>query len=340
MKASIRDVAKLAGVTISTVSRAFNGYTDIKPETKARIEEAAKTLNYAANISARNLSAKKPPNIGLIMSGLLEVNRRDSNAYLLIQGMFEYALKNNLEVAFYATDSNEQRAISFMEFCSGHSLSGTILSGINTDDAYLYELIDSSIPSVAIDFPIQNHTCGWISINNHAAMYDMTRAMIALGHRDFLIVAGKRTAAVNTERMHGMVDALKEEGIILKERQILYADFSEEAAYAAMKKHLETPGSLPMTCVLCFSDIMALGVMRALQEAGQKIPQDVSVTGFDDLPISEFTSPPLSSVRQDMRQIGFESASMLHQMMSQDTSGYHKILPHELVLRGSSAPIP
>ena len=339
MAANIKDVAKLAGVTISTVSRAFNGYTDIKPETKARIENAAKALNYTANISARNLSAKKPPNIGLIMSGLLEVSSRDNNAHLLVQGVFEYALKNHLEIAFYATDSVEQRACSFIEFCSAHNLSGTVLCGISTADPYLYELIDASIPSVAIDFPIQNRTSSWISINNRTAMYEMTRAMIALGHRHFLIVAGKRTAAVNAERLHGTVDALKEAGIILKEHQMLYADFSEQTAYTAMKKHMETPGSLPMTCVLCFSDIMAIGAMRALQESGLRIPQDVSVTGFDDLPIAEFISPPLSSVRQNMRQMGFEAASMLHHMMGQDTAGLHKVMPHELILRGSSASI-
>lgn len=340
MAANIKDVAKLAGVTISTVSRAFNGYTDIRPQTKARIESAAKTLNYTANISARNLSSKRPPNIGLIMSGLLEGNRRDSGAHLLIQGVFTYALQNHLEVTFYATDSEEQRIRSFMEFCSEHSLSGTILSGISTDDAYLYELIDSSIPCVAIDFPIQNRTSGWISSNNRVAMYEMTRAMIALGHCEILIMAGKRTAAVNAERLHGVVDALREAGITLKEHQVLYADFSEQTAYTAMKHRLKAPDSSPMTCVLCFSDIMAIGVMQALQEAGLRVPQDVSVTGFDDLPISEFTSPPLSSVRQDMRQMGYEGASMLHHMMSHNTDGFHKIIPHELVLRRSSAPIP
>ncbi len=339
MKANIKDVAKLAGVTISTVSRAFNGYTDIKPETKARIEQAAKALNYSVNISARNLSAKKPPNIGLIMSGLLEVNRRDSNAHLLVQGVFEYALKNHLEVAFYATDSLEQRATSFIEFCSSHSLSGTILSGISMDDAYLYELVDASIPSVAIDFPILNQTSGWVSVNNRVAMYDMTKAMIAHGHRDFLIMAGKRTTAVNTQRLHGAVDALKEAGIALKENRVVYADFSEQTAYTMMKQYLATVDPAPLTCVLCFSDIMALGAMRALQESGLLIPQDVSVTGFDDLPIAEFTSPPLSSVRQDMRQIGFEGASMLHQIMTRNTGGFHKIIPHELVLRRSSAPL-
>lgn len=105
MAASIQDVAKLAGVAIGTVSRAFNDYPDIRPETKQRIVEAARTLGYTPNISARNLSAKKPPNIGLIVSGLLEGNSKDNLVYLILQGVLSYTKTKGLELALYTTDS-------------------------------------------------------------------------------------------------------------------------------------------------------------------------------------------------------------------------------------------
>lgn len=337
MKANIRDVAKLAGVSIGTVSRAFNGYTDISPQTKKQIEKAARILNYRPNISARNLSAKKPPNIGLIVAGLLDVNPRDSNAYLLLQGVFDYAMRNHLEIALYATDSPEQRSNSFIEFCSSHNLSGTILSGISMSDPYLDELLESPIPIVSIDFPAGGESAGWVSIDNRAAMRDMAEQMITLGHRDFLVLAGKKDTAINEERLQGLEDAFAASHIPFERESALYADFSEEKAYAMMKDYLAVRSGLPVSCVLCFSDIMAMGAMRALKEAGLRIPRDVSVTGFDDLPIAVYTDPPLTSVRQDMRQLGSEAAAMLHTMMSKGKAGEHRVLPYSLTLRGSSA---
>ena len=120
MAISIQDVAKRAGVAIGTVSRAFNDYQDIRPETKERIFLAARELGYTPNVSARNLSAKKPPNIGLIVSGLLEGNQKDNLVYLLLQGVLSYATKHRLEIALYTTDSQEQRKRSYTEFCAQH----------------------------------------------------------------------------------------------------------------------------------------------------------------------------------------------------------------------------
>lgn len=126
---------------------------------------AARELGYTPNVSARNLSAKKPPNIGLIVSGLLEGNQKDNLVYLLLQGVLSYATKHRLEIALYTTDSQEQRKRSYTEFCAQHSISGTILSGITTDDAYFSELMDSGIPTVAVDVPIPNeNAAGYPSI--------------------------------------------------------------------------------------------------------------------------------------------------------------------------------
>lgn len=340
MKATINDVAKLAGVSIGTVSRAFNGYRDIRPDTKQRIEEAARALNYKPNVSARNLSAKNPPNIGLIVSGLLEANPRDSNTHLLLQGLFGYAMQNHLEIALYTTDSKEQRRNSFIEFCASHNLSGTILSGISMSDPYLDELARATIPLVSIDFPVDNPRAGWVSIDNRAAMRALALEMLALNHRDFLVIAGKENTAINLERLLGVRDAFSEAGIPLSGDRLAYADFSEELAYQEMKARLAAGTKPDYTCVLCFSDIMALGALRALKEAGVSVPGQVSLTGFDDLPIAAFASPPLTTVRQDMRQLGHAAAALLHRLMNGQETAPHQVLPHSLALRASHGPAP
>ncbi len=335
MSPSIKEVAKLAGVTNGTVSRAFNGYNDIRPETKERIMNAAQKLGYTPNVNARSLSAKRPPNIGLIVSGLLEGDSKDSMVFLMLQGVLSYALRNNLEVSLYATDSLEQRAKSYVDFCREHSLSGAILSGITTDDVYLEELIGSGVPSVAIDVPIEGNMTGWVSIDNQAAAKEMTAYMIAKGHDKTVVVSGKRNAAVNKLRMAGVEEAFLEAGIELPPERILFGHFDEQRAYEKVKAYLAQYAKTEGTAFFCFSDIMAMGAMRAIQDMGYSIPEDFSVTGFDGQPISQMLIPALTTVAQDGRKLGHESAAMLHDMMMGDEEGGHRVVSHELVTRNS-----
>ena len=334
MAATIKEVAKLAGVTIGTVSRAFNGYQDIREETKERIYEAAKKLHYTPNIAARNLSAKNPQNIGLIISGLLEGDPLDNSVYLVLQGVFQYASQNHVEVALYAADEEAHRNRSYTRFCAQHSLSGAVLSGMTTDDVYLQELIDSKIPSVTIDVPVEGEDAGWVSVNNEVAAADMMRHLISMGHKRICVVGGKKNAAVHDARIAGVRMALEEAGITLRKEDVLYGDFHRDIAYKQVERYLANGGKC--TAFMCFSDIMAMGVMRAVEAAGFSIPNDVSVTGFDGLGFTESLTPPLTTVAQDMRQMGYSSAALLHQMMHGMAKGEHVLLPHRLIVRQST----
>jgi LacI family transcriptional regulator len=335
LAATIKDVALRAGVTIGTVSRAFNDYMDIKLETKERIIQAARDLNYTPNVSARSLSAKKPPNIGLIISGLLDGDIRDNSVYLILQGVFKYALSNQLVVALYTTDSKEQRSHTFTQFCKEHSLSGAILSGITTDDVYLTDLIDSQIPSVAIDVPISSGTSAWVSIDNTAATAEMAQYLIKNGHKNIIIVGGKENTAVNTARLTGVRKAFNQAGIPFSEDSIISCDFNEDIAYQKVRAYLDVCDRTDVTAFLCFSDIMAIGVMRAVQDSGYSVPDDFSVTGFDDLAVCNFITPSLTTISQDMRQIGYECASLVHDIIQGNAVSSHHLLPHRLIERNS-----
>ena len=337
MASTIKEVAKLAGVSIGTVSRAFNGYSDIRPQTRLRIEAAARELGYVPNISARNLSSKQPPNIGLIVSGLLEGNRKDAGSYLLLQGVFGYASEHGLQVALYLTDAVEQRKRSFLQFCAQHSLSGAIVSGITKDDVYLQELANSSIPSVGIDFEISGDSSGWVSVDNRLAARQMAEYLFGLGHEEIVIIAGKRNAMVNEERLLGVREAYEAAGRRLSQRRVVYADFSEEKAREKTRDLLALPSGHKITAWLCFSDLMAIGVIDALKIAGVQVPGEATVTGFDDLPIAQFVAPPLTTVFQDMRLLGYEGAALLHRMMRFEQKGGHQLVSHKLIRRGSSA---
>lgn len=336
MAVSIRDVAKYAGVTIGTVSRALNGYDDIRPETRQKILDAVKELGYVPNVSARSLSAKRPPNVALIISGLLEVEPKDNMSYLLLQGIYGYAQSNGLEVAVYAIDSKEQQRKSYAQFCKEHTISGAILSGITTDDAYLTELLDDKVPCVAVDVPLLGKRLGWVSIDNMEASRRMVTHLFGQGHHDIMIVSGKKNAAVNLERMAGAYEAFKQAGVVLNSDRVLYAKFSEKLAYDMVRDYLEkTPYETRCTAFCCFSDIMALGVMAAIRDTGFRVPEDFAVTGFDGLALTEYTTPAITTVWQDMRGMGYEAVKMLDHIMRGE-KGYHQLISYELMLRGSS----
>ncbi len=337
MAASILDVAKRARVSNGTVSRAFNGYTDIREETRQRIFAAAKELGYTPNISARNLSSKSNMNIGVIMSGLAG-SGKDVQGLQRLQGIMDYATKNDLEVSLYATDSEAQRRKSYTQFCAEHSISGAILSGITTEDAYFMELMDHGIPTVAIDMPIRGKDAGWLSVDNRAAAREAVSYLIGLGHRNILILGGKRNADVHLTRMEGTEAAFEALGLPLPEERKLLGGFLEDTAFQLVGDYFSRHAANAPTAIFCFSDLMALGALRALRERGLSVPGDVSLIGFDDQPFCEIVSPMLSSVSQDMREFGYEAAAMLHGMMTKRESGGHRLLPYKLRIRQSVAP--
>ena len=333
MGATIQDVARKAGVAVGTVSRAFNNYQDIRPETRQRIREAAEELGYRPNISARNLAGKNVPNIGLIISGILEGDDKDVHAFQMLRGVLGYAREKDLEMAMYATDSLMQSRESYIDFCMRHSIAGTILCGIRTDDHYFRELMRSGIPTVAIDFPVDAARSGWVSVDNRAAAADAVRALLGSGHRHLAVVNGTDEADVSHVRMAGVMDACREAGYDLKDTDVLPGQFSQEIARRVMGEYLAA-GNRP-DAVFCVSDLMALGTMEALKDAGLTIPEDVSVIGFDGLYLGDMCRPTLSTVQQDMCLMGREAARMLHGLMEGTSAGGHYMLPHKLLLRGS-----
>lgn len=337
MGVTIKDVAKYAGVSFGTVSRAFNGYTDISEKTKQQIFDAAKQLGYAPNVNARSLSAKNANNIGMIISGFLESEGKDNSAHLLLQGVYRYAFQKNLEMSLYAITSDKQNQKPYMRFCLEHSLSGAVLSGITTKDTYFKELVSSNFPCVLIDVHLKEKgkRVGCVSIDNYEAAGAITKHLLDYNHRDILVISGKKEASVTTERIAGIFQMLEEHGITLLRERILYCEYSEETAYKTVKKYLKKNGKGKITAFLCLSDLMALGVMKAVKELGYSVPDDFSIVGFDGLPITEYTTPGLTTVFQDFTEIGYQAAALLDTIMNSKDAVNDVYVPYKIMERGS-----
>ncbi|SDN13575.1 transcriptional regulator, LacI family [Psychrobacillus sp. OK028] len=331
---TIKDVAKEAGVSVSIVSKAFNNYTDVNEKTRQRIFEIAEQMGYTPNIVAKNLSSKKQMTIGLISSGVLNNSEKDNNAFNIFKGVYTAVSASQFELSIYLIDSQRQKQKSYAKYCRERNIGGALLQGIRIDDPYYIELIDTNIPCVVLDIipETTNGLVGSVSIDNVRASKEMAMYLFERNHRDIAIIAGRKNTYVNSERIKGVQEAFKENGLELNLEGIMYADFSEQEAYEMSKKYLETKRP---TAFLCFSDLMAFGVMKAVKEVGLKVPEDISITGFDDLVFSSYTDPQLTTIGQDFFEIGKLAAQLLEDLMENNLDHKHVNVEHKLVERGS-----
>ncbi|QFF99149.1 LacI family transcriptional regulator [Psychrobacillus glaciei] len=332
--ATIKDVAKEAGVSISIVSKAFNNYVDVNEKTRQRIFDIANELNYTPNIVAKNLSSKKQMTVGLISSGVLNNNEKDNNAFDIFKGVYTAVSESQFELSIYLIDSLRQKQKSYAQYCRERNIGGAILQGIRIDDPYYKELIDTNIPCVVLDImtETENGLIGSVSINNSDASREIAEYLLERNHRDIVIIAGTIETYVNTERMKGVQDAFKANNLELDDKHVLYAQFSEQEAYVLAKEYLQRKQP---TAFLCFSDLMAFGVMKAVKEAGLRIPEDISVTGFDDLLLSSFTQPQLTTIGQNFFEIGKLSALLLLDLIENRMDEKHVYAQHLLMERES-----
>ncbi|MBP1971355.1 LacI family transcriptional regulator/LacI family purine nucleotide synthesis repressor [Virgibacillus natechei] len=334
---TIKDVAKKAGVSIAIVSKALNNYPDVSDKTKKRIIELAKEMNYTPNVVAKNLSSKKQKTIGLITSGFLNSEGKDnSNSFDLFRGVYTAAEENQYELAIYFTDTLKQKQKSYAKFCQERNIGGAVLMGMRVDDPFFEELLDTDIPCVLVDINTKKHydNIGSVSTDNIQASFDIATYLLKHNHRNIVVVAGAKSADVNIQRLKGVERAFEEYGLELTEESILYGNFSEEESYRKTKEYLENANNIP-TAMLCFSDLMAYGTMKAIKEAELEIPSNISITGFDGLVINEYIQPTLTTVKQDFYEIGSQAALLLEQLMEKKKVETKRNVKHQIIERES-----
>ncbi|MHA6646823.1 LacI family DNA-binding transcriptional regulator [Aerococcus urinae] len=336
IKVNIKDVAKKANVSIGTVSRVFNGYSDISEETKRRVLSVAEELNYSPNLSARMLSSKKNNTMAVILSDL-EINRAVSLPLDVISGTYQFAEENAYEFYILPISLKKQKEKKLKILLNERNISGAIIQGLKVNDPYFLELENITTPTVLIDAVSSNKNVGSVSINNLQASKEAVEYLIKMGHQKIALINGRREAAVSIDREAGYVQALKSNDIKLRPEYIQYANYNEEIAYLMAIDLIKNYQDI--TAFFCTSDLMALGVTRALLELNLKIPEDVSVMGFDDIPIVQYTTPTISTIAQDMKLIGYESAKLLDRIIKKKNTVNKQYIPHKIIIRDSTGRI-
>ncbi len=329
-KASIRDVAKEAGVSITTVSRALNGYNDVSEATKLKIQQVVERLNYAPDSNARSLGGKATKVLALLVSGLQQ-KEESGFVFGMISGLYQVTLKNDYEFILLTTNGAKQRQMNYLQLCRLKGIEGVMISGIRMDDPYYTELAKSEIPCVVVDADLHGKNVCSLSINNEKASYEAVEYLINHGHKEIAMINGSASAAVCKERLGGYEKAMLEHKLHINQDCIRYCDFEEEVAYDEtldiLEKHPE------ITAFFCASDVMAIGVINAIHYIGKKVPDDFSIVGFDDIPAAKYVNGGLTTICQEPYVMGEKGGEALVTMIEEQKEAAHIDIPYTLVER-------
>ncbi len=348
MAVTIKDIARIVGVSPTAVSRALNDHHDIGEETRAKIKRVARELGYRRNAIARGLVTNKTDTIGLFVLGRGATGFGDPFAYEVILGVMDRVSAAGYDLVLYGVGGQpapgRDTGASYVGKCKERRVDGVIMMGIRTDDPQYQALQDLDVPCVLIDVAPPRDGIGFVASDNVLGAKQAAEHLLSLGHRRVGMLNGHGFATVSAERLEGYKIALMNAGIDYDPDLVFEGDFSRESGARAAVHFMGVPEERRPTGVVVASDVMAIGLMQEFKTRGLRVPRDMSVVGFDDIPSAAHVDPPLTTVRQARYDLGSTAARMLLQQLEDGRSGRGASAPPgirlatQLVVRRSTAP--
>ncbi len=333
-KVTIFDVAAEAGVSYSTVSRVINDDPRIKQKTKEKVRQVIGQLGYVANYHARKLAGIRSTVIGVMVPDF-----GGGNSYLseILQGIDAELQLTGYDMVLYTAHRQEVKETSYIGQVTGGLANGVLLVLARFVDSYIESLTRRKFPFVLIDQQERNSNYPSIGAANWQGMYQATEYLIRLGHRRIGLIKGWNDMESARERLAGYRDALKAHHLPDDPSLVIEGSFAQPDGYRGANLLLDL--AAPPTAILASNDMMAFGALDAVRLRGKRVPEDISIVGFDDIPQAAYSHPALTTVRQPLQQMGRLATQMLIDMIRDESFAGRKIdLPTELVIRDSCAP--
>ncbi len=336
---TIKDIAKICGVGVSTVSRAINNHPDINPETKEKILNIIREYGYVPNNSARNLKRSDVKAIAVLVKGI-------SNPFFtgMIKVIECECKKKHYSMELIHVESGEDEVDVAQKVVKEKRLRGIIFLGglFSHSEEKLKKLNVPFVFSTAGDIPetISKKLYSNLSVDDRSESAKMVDYLIALGHRKIaIIVAEPLEKSIGQLRLEGYCDSLKSHGIEVDERLIYQTDdsmshFSMENGYATTKRLLES--KVEFTALYAVADALAIGALRALHDAGFKVPDDISLAGFDGIDMVNYTVPSITTMHQPMEKMAKDTSRLLFDIISGKTKHQHLSYEAQLMINEST----
>src|SRR5580700_59528 len=325
----IHAVAKLAHVSIATVSRTINHIPTVNPKMAKRVWEAIRELNYFPNTQARALVSGRSRLLGLIVSEI-------TNPFFpeLIQGFEEIAVQNGYEILIGSTNYDPERMKSCIRRMVERNAEGVAVMTFGIEQPLLDQLADRKIPLVFVDVAPNRPGMSVLRIDYHHGIRQGVQHLAALGHRSIAFVAGPLRLHSAQSRLAAFKKALQECGIPVEEKFILEGDHTMEGGLSAATRILEHK-NLP-TAIMCSNDMLAIGVLHKLSRSGLQVPGDISIIGFDDIHMAEMMIPSLTSIQMSRSDLARAAVSALRTHLEGPTPRREYTIDTHLVVREST----
>lgn len=313
---SMKDISVACGVSVATVSKALNDHKDIGAKTKERIRQTAKEMGYFPNSAAQALKTNRTYNIGVLfvdeaMSGLTH----DYFAYVL-DSFKRTAEEHGYDITFINCSKNGKNRMSYLEHAKHRGFDGVVIACIDFQDPEVIELIQSNVPVVTIDHLFNNRIA--IISDNVNGMRQLFTYIYEKGHRRIAYIHGA-DSAVTRSRLSSFYKTAKELGVEIPDEYVRQAAYrSTKGAYERTMELLDLPE--PPTCILYPDDFASFGGINAIQERGLRIPEDISVAGYDGIRVARHIEPKLTTLKQDTERIGYEAAENLISLIEEPKS--------------------
>lgn len=331
MPVTIKDVAKLANVSPSTVSRVIAESPKISEETKEKVYEAMRKLNYHPNAIARSLANKSTKTLGLILPNTSEDLFVNPFFIQAMRGISVYAQKKGYYIMYSYSESEEEEVEFIKKYIKSKWVDGIILLTSRENDKCISYLKEVNQPFVVIGRPERPEDTLWVDNDNFKAMYDVVTYLVEKGHKSIAFIGGPSSLNVTKDRLEGYKRALEIRGIGIDNKLIEEADFSEDRGYESMNKILKY--KVP-SAVVTTDDLIAFGALKAIKENNI---EKIAVVGFNNTPLSAYQTPTLTSVDINAEKLGYHAAQLLiDRLENNNIQSNHYIVETNLIEREST----
>jgi len=329
---TVLDVAKRAGVAPITVSRVINNSGYISQETRERVEEAVKELGYVPNTLARGLRSKKTKTLALVVTDI-------TNPYftLMARGVEDAAAASDYTVIYCNTDESEQKEEKYVNILAQRQVDGVLMVPACGNVKTIKFLLANDINVVVLDRRISGVKIDSVRSDSEDGAYRLVKMLIGMGHKRIVMITGPKDVSTSFDRVAGYRRALVESGLEHNE-QVYYGEFNQQSGYDLTKQAM-MQSSRP-TAIFGANNFIAIGIIQALRSFEIKVPGDISVVAFDDLPESMLVAPFLTFAEQPAYEMGRRATELLLKRISGElTGGYQKlVLPTTILERESTSP--
>lgn len=329
-KVTIVEVARKGGVSLGTVSRVINNDIHVAPETRERVSKIMQEMGYVANRQARSLRGSKTNVIGVLVPDL-------GTGYIgeIIHGIDAELALSQLDLMLFTTHRTASKEANFVANLGKGMVDGLLLVLPRSPADYVETMTRRNFPFVLIDHQGTGQDCPAVGASNWQGAYNATEYLIKLGHTRIGFITGSMDLGAASDRLDGYESALRIHHIPTDPRLIYNGSFFQPDGYAGASVLLEI--DRPPTAIFASNDVMAMGAMDAVWRRGLRVPEDVSIVGFDDIPQAASVRPALTTVRQPLEQMGRVATQMLLDLLKNPDKAINRFeLPTELIVRAST----